>query len=826
MLTLQTSYTDNYDGILPVFLYTKPEQLSGISSDMDRAIKKATKVISLHSITAKPKIDEGKELTDEEREFYSKFEYNKWVDDSYLLMGKSYFYKNEYDKASETFNYLTTNFAKEPSINETKLWLARLALENGRIKEAEDYLLFLEEADDLTKNIKFELQATLAHKAIIQEDYPTAIAALKQAIELSNRKYYRQRYTFIVAQLYQEIKQGAEASENYLAVIKMNPPYEMTFNARINMAMAYESGSGSMREIEKQLEKLLKDDKNIDYQDQIYYAWGNLYYKSGDLNKAVEYYLKSASSSKGNTSLLARTYLTIADIYYDKPNYVSAQTYYDSTVTLIDATYPNYPIIYAKSISLTNLVEQINTVTFQDSVLRLSRLPEPELYALIDKRIEDDKTAEEEKQRRAEEAQEQSNETSQQTFELQSNTESKWYFYNSNLLKLGSQEFKKNWGTRKLEDDWRRKNKSSVSFDDDHELEEENGENGVGENGKKAVSKYSREYYLANIPFSDSAKTVSREKIKMALFEMGNIYNSELKDYGKATDAYKELLKRYPDFENKLVVYYKLYMIAKETRDKPMETNYKQKIIREFPESNYAKVLSDPEYFKKIEAEERKVYNMYANAYKLFDDRNFVQVANIANRAMVDYPENELKPQFDYMLTISKGVSKDTSEFIGDLQKLISRYPASDIAQNSTLLINYLSHKNPQASVKQQIKQAVEIYKLNKNEEHLLVVSVAKPKYSNQMMFNIINFNLDNFEEDDLKVKKYDMNGTALLNVTKFKDAKVASEYLEKLLGYENLWRDVDEKSSHIFLISRGNYNLLKKEGNLEQYLLFYKKQY
>ncbi len=826
MLNLQGSYKDDYAELLPIFLYQDPDQLSSISSDMDRAIKKATKVISVHSITVKPEIKEGQEITEKERDFFSKNEYNKWVDDAYLLLGKAHFYKRELKRSSETFEYLIANFPDDPSIIETKIWLIRLMLENNKLKQAQEYIDELEANTDLSTRLQSELHSTIAQKAIIEEDYQKAISSLKKAVENTNSKYHKQRYTFIIAQLYQKIKQVGRASEYYKAVIKLNPPYEMTFNAKINMALTYETGAGSRRDIERQLQKMLKDDKNIDFQDQIYYAWGNLYFKSGDFDKAIEYYIKSSAATTGNTSQQARTFLTIADIYYNKPKYIEAQSYYDSAVGIIDAGYKNYQIIYAKSISLTNLVTHIQTVELQDSVQILSKLSTSDLNAHIDNIIAKEREIQEEKRIRDLEAQQHSVLSTQQQFELQTKTGSSWYFYNSTSLNLGRQEFKRKWGPRKLEDNWRRKNKSVVSYDIAGADNPDNLEGETKTGAKGAANKFSREYYLVNIPFTDSAYQASHEKIKLALFEMGEIYSNELKDYEKAINSYEDLLKRYPDYGNKLLVYYRLYSIGKEIENVDLVAKYQRKIISEYPTSNYAKALTDPEYFKKVEEESKKVQRIYEQVHTDFEQGRFTQVEYMAKKTMDENPEDELVPQFDYMYTVSSGVSKDTVTFISDLQKLISKYPGTDIADNANLLVKYLQNINPEAAVKQEVLQAVQVYKLNKEEGHLAVISLAIRNGANQMMFNIINFNIDNFEDKDLKVRKYDLGDKSLLTVITFEKADLALEYLKKLESFPELWRDVDKRGAELFVISRSNYETLKKEKKLEQYLLFYKEQY
>lgn len=826
MLTLQNSYKDDYAEILPVFIYNNKDQLAAISSEMDRAIKKATKLISMHSITAKPKLEDDKILSEKDREFFSKSEYNRWVDDAYLLMGKSHFHKLELDMASQTFAYVVQNFPDDKNTIEAKIWLARLSIEKKRYKEAEEALAALEKETVLTKQNKFDIATTNANLAIIRSDYQKAITELKVALENARGKYYKQRYNFILAQLYQKTKEPNTSLKYYQEVIKLDPPYEMTFNARINMALAFESGMGSRKDIEKQLDKMLRDDKNTEFQDQIYYAWGNLYFKTGDKRKALEYYIKAAALGKNNPTQQARTFLTVADIYYEMPEYVPAQSYYDSAVGVIDAGYPNYSLIYAKSISLTNLVEQIQNVQLQDSVQKLVKMPKPELMAYIDNIIESERKAEADARLLAAEKQMQDAFITQQTYEIQNTRDNSFYFYNPTAVNLGRQDFKRKWGPRKLEDNWRRKNKSSVSMDanfaDEPDDDEETGE------PKKTLltDKFSREYYLQNIPFTDSALKASHESIKAALFEMGNIYFNELKDYNKAADAYTKLITRYPKNEFELQAYYKLYSIGKINQNIDAVALYQQKIITEYPNSNYAKVLGDPEYFRKAEEIEKQFLNRYTEIYNLFNQNQYVQTAALSRKAIDDFPEHELVPQFNYMIVVSEGVSKDTATFISDLQKLIAKYPNTDIAASAGLLVTYLQEINPQASMVQKVAEAKALYTYNPQSEHFVVIILSKTASTNQMMFNITNFNIDNYSDNDLKVIKADINQKWALAVTSFKDATLAGEYLNKFRGDREIWRDVNQQGTEMFIISAENFELLKSENKLEPYTLFFEENY
>lgn len=831
MLKLQQSYPDNFNQTLPVFLYTNPDALQSIASEMDRTIAKSTKLISLHSITAKPEVKSEKELTQKELEFYNKKEFNKWVDEAYLLMGKAHFYKSDYDKAKETFQYLNNNFKEEPAVFESHLWLARLAIEKGKNKKAENILATLKKNIDFPKKLKGELNATEAHYNILNGNSEQAIVSLKKAVEQVSDKYHKTRYTYILAQLYQERGDNFQASEQYKKVIKLNPPYEMTFNAKINRALTYQTSSGSGKDIEKQLKKMLKDDKNIEFQDQIYYALGELAMKNGDQELAIEFYKKSVSVSAGNNNQLALSNLTLANIYYEIPDYINAQAYYDSTVAVIQPDYPDYQIIYAKSISLTNLVQHIQTVALEDSVQQLAKMPEPELRSFIDDLITKAKEEDEARRLRQQELAQFNNEFSTQTLSGPAfGGSDKWYFYNTTSLQVGRSDFKKYWGNRKLEDNWRRKNKSSISYDIETLSDaQEEGQPGVeGRQDKTVTNKYSPEFYMQNIPLTDSMMNLSHGRIKNALFEMGNIYGSELKDYEKAIHAYTDLLQRYPGYDNKLQVYYKLYVIGKESENKDLLATYQQKIISEFPNSLYAQVLTNPDFVKQLEAQERELENTYNKTYQSFKQREFTRVTSMSKAAMEKFPESELIPQFDYMLTISEGISKDTLSFIDDLQKLISRYPGSEIAEQTNILVTYLKEGHPEIAAKHEEIKAEELYKESEQEEeHYFAISLPPGRNTNQLIFNIINFNLDEYPETKLNVKKQNLDSDNLLCVVdKFENAKIAMEYLNKIKLYNDLWKDVEFRGSRMFIISVSNMNVLKQQKDIDRYNIFYKNHY
>ena len=829
---IDDTFKDDYSEILPVFTYSNEELAKTISPEMDRTIKKGTKLVSLHSITVKPKLKSNKALTPKKRAFYNKKEFNKWVDNNYLLVGKSHFYKHDFNLALETFRFITNEFKNDEITYDAQIWLARIYNETEAYKDSEEILTQLENDENLPKHLIVDFHTTLADLYLKQNNISSAITNLEKAKDKVKKKKLKTRFTFILAQLYESQGMQKKASKLYSKVIKMNPPYEMTFNAKINRALAYEKGYGSVREIEKQLSRMLKDDKNSEYQDQIYYALGNLAYKDGDIPKAIKQYKKSVQYNINNTAQKARSYLTLADLYYEIPKYVNAQAYYDSTVTLINMDYQDYDIIYAKSKSLTNLVKEINTVNFQDSVRRLAKLPNDELLSYIDKLIEDlKKNEQEEIKLRQEQAlnrqfgldMEMERKTTQQGF-----TEGvQWYFYNQTARSLGYKEFKLKWGNREIADNWRRANKTVISFGESISTEDTDFITDEESKNNKLLSNKTREFYLKDVPLTDSMLDISYNLTENALYNMCLIYKNELKDYEKAIESFKELIKRYPNSEFLLTSYYYLYDIYIKENNKAMVESYKNRIVSQFPNSTYAKLLTNPNYIKELEAEQNKVHDYYTETYNKYLGKQYNNVIQQAAYAIETYPDDKLIPQFAYLRVLSVGRTSDVKTFKEELYNILSTYPTTEVAENAKNIIAYLDKEHPDIKEEEEKEIAIALYEHIENTEHFFALVLNKGTNANQLMFNIINFNLDNFDELNLKVESTELNTDQdIITVISLKNKTESLNYYNRISYNDLIFKDVDREGVVKMVISRNNLDILKTDKSVNRYLKFFKEYY
>jgi tetratricopeptide (TPR) repeat protein len=826
----ETSQSDNYSKLLPVFYYSDKTISQSVTGDMDRAIKKATKVITLHSITAKPVLKKGPQ-SPKQKEFYNKKEFNKWIDDNYLLLGKAYVYQNQFGLAGETFKHIITDFPDQPVIYIAMIWLSRVYIETGEYREAEKILISLQSDEKMPKKYREDFYTSFADLYIKDKKYGKAAGMLEKAIKHVRKKLYRTRYTYILAQLYQEAGEPEKALQAFKSVIKMNPPYEMTFNAKINMAGSFQAGSEGGKEIRNLLRKMLKDEKNKDFQDQIYYALGNIAHKEGNHEEAVSLYKHSIRKSVTNTNQKGLSYLAIADMYYAIPEYALAQAYYDSTMQNIENTHENYEQLGIKTKSLTHLVENLVVYELEDSVQVLAKLPESELYAVIDKIIAEVVASEQEAlKRKSEEMLDQQYGMMNQNQNTGERTPGEkeggsWYFYNLNAKSFGQPDFRMRWGTRKLEDNWRRKNKQVV---ENFETAETQVQSDTAREIKTAVlSNKTREFYLQNIPFSDSALVSSNERMVNALFNMGEVYLKELKDTIKAISCFEELPAKYPSHKLVLPTYINLYEIYEALNNQAKSDYYKNLIITKFPDNPRAKILANPDYVKELELEMNRVNKFYEETYQKYKALDYNSTIANADFAIQQFKDDATLPRFMLLRALSIGQLQGREKLKEELDTLVKTYPSHEVATYAKELIDYIYTMSPDIKTAAFTAQAEETYSFDSAEVHFLIISAVKTVDINQLNFNLINYNLDNFNSLNLGILKAETSDRNLLVVQSFGDLEKAGRYLLNLNSKSSEITGINKAEDiTFFLISAGNYEKLLKDDTIIKYLLFYEKHY
>ncbi|MEX0982732.1 MAG: tetratricopeptide repeat protein [Bacteroidales bacterium] len=833
LIRAEESIEDDYTSILPLFYYEDESIQQSITPQMNRAIDKSTKVITFHSITAKPDVKKGKQ-TEKDKEFYEKTEYNKWVDDCYILIGKSYMYQGEFFMAAESFNHVLKNFPNEETYYQAMAWLVRAYNVIGVLDKAEELVVVLKDVDEFPKEYKEELYTSLADYHMRKKEYEKAADNLEKALDTRPKKNRRIRYRYILAQLQKEAGNGEASIKNFKKVVRMNPPYVMSFNAKVSMAEAFREGASNSDEIIKLLNRMLRDSKNDEFRDQIYYALGNIYLEKGERERAIEYYHLSVSASVQNNYQKGQSSLTLADIYYNEPRYNMSAAYYDTAVNLLSDDYPNYSTLKRRSESLNDLVRNLNTFELQDSVQMLAGMTEAERFAVIDDIIEKIRKEEQEARMREQEAMQDLQFGRTGLMDGQTGfgggTQQgggKWYFYNLNAKSFGQPEFRMKWGNRKLEDNWRRSNKQSTT----ELIEEVDAEGSAVENGDETVviDNKSREFYLRDIPLTDSAMDVSHLKLEEALYNMARVYRDDLLDYEMAIESLEELVSRYPDGNYAISSYYYLHNLYNNIQQPTRANFYKDLLSRKYPDSHLTKLLTNPAYILELEEEEKKIERYYEDVYNAYIKERFSEVIRKADQGLKQYTEKrDMMARLSYLRAMSVGALKGKEAMKTELDSILAWYPGTDIAAEAQDIIDYLYVAFPVIKEADQVKEAVQLYTYNPDSDHRFLLAVKKQENLNLINFNLLNFNLDYFNTYDLNIvmeqRHTDYN---ILTVTGFNGYEGVERYAEHVReNVVEVMGEIPSESYEILLISADNYEKLLGVNEFVPYLLFYRQNY
>ncbi len=855
ILYLEDNHKDNYSDILNVFLYDDPS-FTSVSSQMKRAEDKATKLIKKHSITVKPKRKKGG-MSEKDKAFYARKEFNNWVDDAYLLMGKSFFIRREFLSAEENFNWILTEYPKMNARYDALVWLARTYIQKKDYSKALDFLQRAEaEKKFPEKRLNRELFPTYADYYIKQERYQEAISWLELALKEKGKRLYKRRYKYIIAQIYQKLGQDKKAYQMYKEVIKMRPSYDMEFSAKIQMATLFDHKKGDSKEIRKFLHKMLKDEKNIDYQDQIYYALAEIDMKEHQEDAAVDNYKLSANTSVSNDNQRGLSYLALGDIYFERLDYPLAKAYYDSTRMYLSKSNKRYEESNEMADKLTELVNYSETIYLQDSLLNLAQMPANKRDAIISEIIqkiieEEKRQAEEERQRRMDLAQ--YNENNRPGMPNASRGGGKWYFYNPSAIGIGQADFERKWGNRRLEDNWRRRNKTVSEFANAE------GDSAVSDSTQQVVDLKSKAYYISQLPMTDSAKVASNLLIEESLYNLARVYRSQFIDYQKSTETFLKLLERYPETEYKLDAYYQLYQLYELQKQPEKSLFYKNLILKKFPDSTPAKIINDPNYLAKMEAEKNKTKSIYEKTFKAFKLRKFSKVVEYCRFVEQKNPETPLMSKFDLLKAQSVGASGNVDQMKVLLTDIKTKYPKTEESELADFMLNRIeaggfknfvaegrnqaivlaettgkkektdtqTSESEETSIEEELEPK-NLYEYHPEQAHLYVMAATgEISDMNRLKFNIIKYNMDNFLMFDFSVADKKLTSdTKLIVVKPLNDAKEAYKYLKLIRRNKEVYSEFQSLEMKQFIISPENLKILLKDGNLSRYVLFFEQNY
>lgn len=858
---MEHEYADDYSR--PLFMHPieakSDEKAPQPSGNFDRSIEKAQKAIQVRSIKKKPKRKSGKS-DPEYKAWLKRDEYNPFIHNAWMMMGRSQYYNGDFLGAASTFYYISKHFTWLPqTVTEAKIWQAQSYLALDWLYEAEVIITRIKTDELTSKELQERYDFCYADFLIRSREYEKAVPYLQGAISRAKGDQ-KTRLTFLLGQLYQTLGDTKQAYAMYKKVNgSASATYRTKLNARIKQSEVY-TGANYLDEINA-LRRMVRYDRNKEYLDQIYYAIGNLYLQHGDTLQAISNYELAAEKSTRSGIEKAISQVTLGGLYFDLRNYEKAQPCYAEAVPLLPESYPDYALLKRRSDVLDELAGYSQAVNLQDSLLRLAAMPEEERLAAIDGLIAELKRKEKEEAERAAreeyEAQMQAQGPKQNSNdrEFSINNDDSWYFYNASARNSGKSEFQKRWGPRKNEDDWRRRNKSAFNVSDfdataDAEQDPEADPDAMADGTPAeqdstvlaaASDPHNREYYLAQIPFTDEEKANAHEIIQEGLYNMGVALKDKLEDFEAADAQFGRLLTDYPDNVYRLDIYYNLYLMYMRQGDETKAEQYRQLIISDFPDSGYALALKNPNYIENLRTMDQRQEELYEQTYQAYLDNRNDEVHDAYAAMMDQYPLSKIMPKFMFLDALAYATEKEPDKFNAVLRDLLDRYPQTDITPIASAWLKGMAQgRKLQESAGGNARgmlwdirlsndsipadSTAAQFVIDENAPQLLVLVYPTDSISgNALLYEVARFDFSSFVVKDFDLEMMNFGRLGLIVIRGFDNQKELNHYLSVMAASPNFRMPEGVRPVQI---SVANFETLLRQGrSFDDYFRFIDQQ-
>ncbi|MCR9286482.1 MAG: tetratricopeptide repeat protein [Bacteroidetes bacterium] len=725
-----------------------------------------------------------------------------------------------------------------PAYQEAILWLARAYIERENYTYAERFMDQLDESGGTQKDVRAELAVVQAHYYLKRKQYDKAMEPLEKAISLAKDKLKKARYAFIVGQLYQNNGQSEEAFASFERVVKYGPDYEMAFSAKLAMAQnQWLTGKGTPEQAMKNLEKMLKDFKNIDFQDRIYFAMAEIALKQDHLAEAISYYKKSAWYNIGNETQKAESYYQLASLYYESEDYVNAKYYFDSTLAVMNKKDERYEPSERLKLNLTDIAQNIEIINLQDSLLRIAQMTEEEQKILAAKikakKAEDERAraklaAYKEKQRALAKGGSQGaagvsmagNKSAPSSGNV-GNATSDFFAFDDRKVKRGVREFQRAWGTRPLEDSWRRS--SQQSFADNGEPIE------AAQIAEASITDDEIKSILRDVPKTEEEVAAAHRAIENAMYSLGSLYRDRLQRNEKSIEILEDLIRRYPDTQYQLDALYFLYLANTDLPNVDRANYYKNKIINEYPTSTYAKVLLDPSFVNTLLSDEQKLNQFYDETYAQFTSGNYQQTYDRIGQVGQKFgSQHNLQPRFALLSAMCTGNIQGKEKYVENLNQVIAQFPDTPEATRAKEILRLLDAK--QASGPGQNRPNLDESKFTFEAEklHYMIVVFDGEVNLNDAKVGVSDYNRNYHKLDKLRISNIYLGNleekVPIIVIRRFKDLKKAMGYYDSV--QKNSGDFLSDFKYEIFPVTQNNYRQILRSKSMDGYKEFFELNY
>lgn len=859
---------DNFTEMIPLYTVGNKASRDLGKGNFDRAIEKCEKTIKQHSIKRRPEWTKNRRKTAKDIEWLNRREYNPFLWKAWLLMGKSQFQKGQFDEAAATFSYMSRLYATQPAINGiARAWLAKSYCELNWLYDAEDVITKMRR-DTMHYKAARDWDYTYADYYIRNKQYKEAVPYLQRVIKHEKRRKQKAREWYLMGQIQTELGNRDLAYKAYRKVVAQNPPYEVEFNARI--AQTEVMAKGRTKQMIRKLKRMAASDKNKDYLDQVYYAIGNIYLTVKDTTQAIVAYEngnKKATRSGIEKGVLL---LHLGNLYWAKEKYSDAKRCYGEAIGLLDKERPDYNELSNRSKVLDELVPYTDAVYLQDSLQVLAKLPEADRNKAIDRVIEALKKKEKEEARAAQEAEAEKtlqkqgavgnrNNTNTTTTNNTINNKGQWYFYNPMAVQQGKTAFQQQWGKRENVDNWQRANRTVVNLDANNGQEtastdsisagkegketentDKDGKKGKDEKADPAADPHNREYYLAQIPFTDEQKAASDDIIKDGLFQSGVIFKDKLDNLKLSEKALVRLTTQYADYAKNDEAWYHLYLLYSRLGNMAQADACLAKLKAQYQESQWTQLVSDPYFVENAKFGVHIEDSLYAATYEAFKADKYSIVKTNTKISAERFPLGQNRPKFIFIGALGKLNEGDANGCVTDLKTVVEKYPQSEVTEMAGMIIKGVqagrtihggrfdigdiwSRRGVVLAENDTTKNDTLSAERNINFVFLLAYQPDSVN-GNQLLYDMAKYNFSNFMVRNFDIQVDEDNGISRMMVRGFLNYDEALQYARQLYADKAMANSL--KGCRRIIISDENLKLLGTKYSYVDYEKFFEQRF
>lgn len=860
---------DNFTEVIPLYVTGNKATVKIGTGNFDRAVEKSQKAIKMHSITKRPEWNKSRPKTAKDRIWLSQKEYNPFLWRAWFMMGEAQFRKGEYMEAASTFAYIQRLYFSKPNlVARARLLEARCYAEMEWFYDAED-LISRAQRDSFPNNLEPLKASVLGDMQLRQKQYPEAILNIEKALKGEHRNLPKTRMYLLLGQLYHRIGHDPEAYRYFKKVIRRNPPYELEFNARIQMSEAMSKNQS--KQIIRKLKAMAKNPKNKEYLDQVYYAIGNIYLSKGDTTHAIWAYKDGVEKSTRNGIEKGVVLLHLGQLYWNREKFVDAQKCYSQAFGLLDKDHDSYREVDERSKILDELLPYASAVELQDSLQMMASLDSVTRMEKIKKTIEELKKKEKEEEKKAMEAanpqanqgrqrpggvvqQGMGNRNAQQT--------AVWYFYNPTAVAAGKAEFERKWGKRELADDWRRNNKTVLNDFNEEELTDSvlaakdsiaAVEDSIyqANKGKKqsraekdsikaeeyANDPHRPEYYLKDIPFTEEQMAASNAALVEGLYGAAIIYKDRMDNFPLAERTFQRILLNFPDFQKMDEIYYNMFQLYSRMERRDDAEDYKQRLIAEYPDNEHGKLIADPDFEFKGRYGKQIEDSVYQDTYDAFKFSDYYTVIRNSQEMAEEYPEGANRARFMFLEALSKLELGDREHFMADLRTIVEKYPQSSVSELAGLYVKGLKEgrllqggKFEMGSIWERRRGLFDeadslandsTFSPEKNANFVFVIAYERDAIDeNQLLYEMARYNFTAFTVRNFDIASEKGDGIDMMQVRTFLNYDEAYIYMHRLFNNADMAYKL--QGLKCFIISEENLKKLMKGLSFADYFDFY----